>query len=237
MHRFVGSSCLLSLAFLLGLPLASSAQQSVSGTVTYDGPAFRVRAIRMAADPACEKATEGKTVLDEARVVSDEGGVKNAFVWVKNPPAGDSPVPTEPVSLNQEGCMFEPRVQGIIVQQELSVENTDPTLHNVRCMADKNRPFNLGQPPGQAPRIKTFQVPEEAVKFKCDVHPWMAAYLFVMDHPYFAVTDADGKYSIPPLPAGSYTLGVWHEAFGTQEIEVEVGQTPVTGADSVLSGE
>lgn len=208
----------------------------MSGTVTYDGPAFRVRAIRMAADPGCEKATAGEKVLDETRIVSDQGEVKNVFVWVKNPPAGEAVAPTEPVSLNQKGCMFEPRVQGIIVKQQLSIENTDPTLHNVRCLADSNRPFNIGQPPDQAPRTKTFQVPEEAVKFKCDIHPWMAAYMFVMEHPYFAVTDEAGSFTIPALPAGKYTLGVWHEAFGSTEIQVEVGGSPKTDVDAVLSG-
>ena len=87
----------------------------------------------------------------------------------------------------------------------------------------KNRPFILGQPAGTAPRIKTFKVVEPALKFKCDVHPWMGAYLFVLDHPYFGVSRPDGSFSVPGLPPGSYTLIAWHERLGTQKKQVEVG--------------
>jgi hypothetical protein len=113
-------------------------------------------------------------------------------------------------------------VQGILVDQKLEIVNGDDTLHNVRALAEKNRPFNIGQPPATAPRIKTFTTVEPRLKFKCDVHPWMFAYLFVMEHPYFGVSASDGTFTLPTLPPGTYTLVAWHEKLGEQEAQVTV---------------
>lgn len=194
----------------------------ISGTAKLDGPAPKRYPLQMAADPKCAAMHDGQTVLAEDTLVDASGGLANVFVWVKNPPAGSHPAPTEPVRLDQRGCLYTPRVQGILLGQKLEISNGDDTLHNVRALADKNRPFNLGQPPATPPRVKTFTVTEPALKFKCDVHPWMAAYLFVMDHPYFGVSGADGKFTLPALPAGTYTLVAWHEKLGEKEAQVTV---------------
>jgi hypothetical protein len=195
----------------------------VSGTATYDGPGLRIPALRMSADPKCEALHGGERVFASDRLVNAEGGVSNVFVYLKAAPPGTGPFPTpaEPKRLVQQGCDYQPRVQGIMVQQQLEIVNDDPTLHNVRCLARDNRPFNLGQP-AKGTRTKFFTEPEEAVKFKCDVHPWMAAYFFVMDHPFFAVTDASGKFTLPALPPGTYTLHAWHESFGVLAQTVEL---------------
>jgi hypothetical protein len=177
----------------------------------------------MAADPKCAEMHGGKPVLAEEVLVDQAGGLANVFVYVKNPPAGPHAAPAQPVKLEQHGCLYTPRVQGILLEQKLEIVNGDDTLHNVRALAAKNRPFNLGQPAATAPRIKTFTVTEPALKFRCDVHPWMSAYLFVMDHPYFGVSAADGSFSIPGLPAGTYTLVAWHEKLGEKEGQVTLG--------------
>jgi hypothetical protein len=203
---------------------ARPASGAIQGTVKLDGAAPTRRPLQMNADPKCAAMHGGQPVLAEEVLVDAAGGLANVFVYVKNPPAGTHPVPSAPVRLEQHGCLYTPRVQGILVEQKLEIVNGDDTLHNVRALAEKNRPFNLGQPPATAPRVKAFTVVEPALKFKCDVHPWMFAYLFVMDHPYFGVSAADGSFTIPDLPPGTYTLVAWHEKLGQREAQVTLGQ-------------
>jgi hypothetical protein len=209
---------------------AAAAGGGIEGTIKLDGAAPERRPLQMAADPKCAEMHGSQPVLSEEVVVDGKGGLANVFVWVKNPPAGAHATPAQPVRLEQHGCLYTPRVLGIVLDQTLEIVNGDDTLHNVRALAELNRPFNLGQPPGTAPRVKTFKVTEPGLKFKCDVHPWMAAYLFVMDHPYFGVSAADGSFSIPGLPAGSYQLAAWHEKLGEQEAKVTVGADGAGGA-------
>lgn len=205
----------------LGAVAAASAA-GVSGTARLEGAAPKRYPLQMAADPKCAAMHQGKTVLSEETLVDGKGGLANVFVWVETPPPGTHDAPATPVRLEQHGCLYTPRVQGILVGQKLEIVNGDDTLHNVRALADKNRPFNIGQPPQTAPRIKTFTVTEPRLKFKCDVHPWMFAYLFVMDHPWFGVSAADGSFTLPALPAGNYTLVAWHEKLGEQKAQVTV---------------
>jgi hypothetical protein len=220
----------LALALVTGAASAAAAE-NLEGVVRYTGPELAPRMLRMDADPKCAELHGGSRVADRNLLVGEDGALANAFVWLKTAPAGTGPFtpPEEVKRLEQHGCFYEPRVMGIMVEQTLEVVNDDPTLHNVRSLARANRPINLGQPVGSPPRTKFFTKPEEAVKFKCDVHPWMASYVFVLDHPFYATTGADGRFSITGLPAGRHTLSVWHETLGTRELEVEVsaGGAPV----------
>jgi hypothetical protein len=210
-----------ALVCTLGAAAAAPAA-TVRGTAKLEGPAPKRYPLQMAADPKCAAMHQGKTVLAEDTLVDANGGLANVFVWVENPPPGTHAAPAEPVRLEQHGCLYTPRVQGILIDQKLEIVNGDDTLHNVRALAEKNRPFNLGQPPATAPRIKTFTTAEPGLKFKCDVHPWMSAYVFVMEHPYFAVSGPDGSFALPSLPAGTYTLVAWHEKLGEQKAQVTV---------------
>ena len=119
--------------------------------------------------------------------------------------------------------MFRPRVQGLQVGQALHMRNSDPFIHNVRSLSRKNRPFNSAQPPGSEDREKVLTKKEGPITIKCDFHPWMIAHFFVLDHPFFAVSDAAGRFAIDGLAPGSYTLAAWHEAYGEQALEVRVG--------------
>ncbi len=226
------------LAAALGFAAAGwcAAQQPVAGTVRYTGPEFRVRTIQLGADPKCEEVAAAARVPAQDRLVAGDGGVANAFVYLETVPAGTPAAPSEVAVLTQRGCMYRPRVLGVLTNQKLSIVNDDPTLHNVRFLATANRPFNIGQPAATPPREKTFTIAEKAVKFKCDVHPWMESYLFVMEHPFWAVSGTDGRWSIPRVPAGKHTLVVWHESFGEQKIAVQVGGAPVAGADVSYAG-
>src|SRR5204863_1113955 len=121
------------------------------------------------------------------------------------------------------GCMYEPHILALAIGQELKVKNSDGFLHNVHSLAEKNPGFNFGQPtqddgkavPDQPKVAEIFHV-------KCDVHPWMSAYIAVFDHPFFAVSKADGTYTIKNVPDGDYTLQFWHEKYATTPVEVKV---------------
>ncbi|MCE2560071.1 MAG: 30S ribosomal protein S4, partial [Acidobacteria bacterium] len=138
------------------------------------------------------------------------------------------------VRLEQRGCLYTPRVIGARVQQDIEIVNDDPTLHNVRALAKANRPFNIGQP-ARGTRTKSFRAPEKPIKVKCDVHPWMAAFVFVMEHSFHSTTGSDGTYRIDGLPAGSHELVFWHEKLGEQVVEVEVSGN-VEGLDLTFEG-
>ena len=124
--------------------------------------------------------------------------------------------------------MFRPRVQGIRIGQQFLMRNSDPLTHNVRSFSLRNRNFNVAQPADSPDRERVFTRRDKAVMIQCDLHPWMKAYFFVMDHPYFAVTNEKGQFKIKGLPAGEYTLSAWHEEFGEQQVKIKVGSTGST---------
>jgi plastocyanin len=130
--------------------------------------------------------------------------------------------PQTPVVLDQRGCKYYPHVFGIQVGQPVTVLNSDPTLHNVHAVPKTNTEFNFGQSSKGMKTTRLFDKPEVMVPFRCDVHGWMAAYGGVLSHPFFAVSKADGSYEIKGLPAGTYTLEVWHERLGTRTHTVTV---------------
>jgi Polysaccharide lyase family 4, domain II len=197
----------------------------IVGTITFEGAPPAVRPLRMDADPRCV-AEPG--AASEVLVVGPGEGLKNVFVYVKDG-LGDRryATPTEPVHLNQQGCRYVPHVFGVQVGQPVLIANSDPTLHNVNANPKNNRPFNFGQVPKTPAVTRVFDKPEVAVPFRCDVHSWMNAYAGVVTHPFFAVTKEDGSFEIKGLPAGTYTIEMWHEQLGTQTQSVTVdGQTP-----------
>ena len=216
MSALVAGCCTLPNA-----PLPQPEKPSISGAVTYDGPAPERRAVEMRRDPKCVALHGEEKVLDEHTLVNDAGQLQNVFVYVKTVEKGEFPVPEEPAVLDQKGCMYQPRVLGIRVGQTLHIKNSDALTHNVRSYARRNRAFNIGQP-GPGTREKKFRRPETAVKVQCDIHPWMAAYLFVMEHPFFAVSDESGSFKISGLAPGKHTLVAWHETLGKQQAEIDV---------------
>ncbi|MDX1630395.1 MAG: carboxypeptidase regulatory-like domain-containing protein [Thermoanaerobaculia bacterium] len=206
--------------------LASSALAgTITGTVVYDDKVPNLRPLSMDADPACAEKHDSP-VKPDLLVLGDGNTMANVFVKVTNPPETDSSAPTEPVVIDQVGCMYEPHVVGVRVGQPLQFRNSDGILHNVHGLPDKNREFNLGMPASLKQKETTFNEPEEFFPVKCDVHPWMKAYVAVMTHPFFDVTDKDGKFTIDGLPDGTYTVEAWHEKLGTrtQEISVSGGE-------------
>lgn len=166
-------------------------------------------------------------VFEEKVVADDKGNLANVIVYIKSPEgkplAGKTA--TEPAVLDQKGCMYVPHVLPIMVNQPLLVKNSDPFLHNVHTLSIDNAAFNMGMPNVGEKKVDPFTAPE-LFKVKCDVHPWMAAWIKVLDNPYFAATSSDdksyGTYSIDAaaLPDGDYTLVAWQEMWGEQEQKI-----------------
>ena len=195
---------------------------SISGTVRYSGKKPHPTVIDMSEDPACVEAHRGKAI-DESLLVSPNGALANAFVYVKKGLEGKSfEIPSTPVTIDQNGCWFRPRVLGIQTNQLLQVTNSDPVTHNIHPMGQINREWNHSQGAGDEPLERKFIKPEIMIRVKCNIHHWMHAYIGVVDNPYFAVSRQDGSFTITGLPPGTYTIGLWHESLGTQEQVVTV---------------
>jgi plastocyanin len=194
--------------------------------VAFEGTPPKNEPIKMAADPVCVQQNKNKGVqTQETYMVGAGGELQNVFVYVKDGLGSRTfPVPTEPVTLDQQACRYHPHVFGIMVGQPLSIVNSDPTLHNIHATPKVNVEFNTGQPIQGMKTNHTFTAKEVMMPFKCDVHGWMNAYLGILDHPYFAVSGADGKFEIKNLPPGTYTIEAWHERAGTQTQMVTVGE-------------
>jgi plastocyanin len=207
-----------------GKPVDPATAGSLGGRVTFDGTPPAPQPLKMSADPACAEAA-GPNPTDNAVLVSGDGGLQNVFVYVKDglDPAYSFDVPTSSVELDQHGCQYVPRVLGIRVGQPLEIVNDDDTFHNVHSLPKANQEFNRGMSLKGERHEHTFTTPEVMVRFKCDVHNWMAAWVGVMAHPFFAVTKADGSFEIPGLPPGTYTIEAWHERYGTQTQQVTIG--------------
>ena len=203
-------------------PVDPATAGTVSGRVTFDGTPGKPVTLRMESDPACVQP--GASTTAESLVVGEGGALQNVFVYVKDG-LGDLrfPVPPAPVVLDQKGCRYAPHVLGVQVGQPLEVLNSDPTLHNVHALPTANREFNTGQPLAGMKHIHRFSTREVMVPFKCDVHPWMRAFVGVLDHPYFGVTTADGTFTLEGLPPGTYTVEAWHETLGMQTQSVTIG--------------
>ena len=196
---------------------------NLSGKVNFKCKAPKAENFKMDADAVCKKA-HTKPVAKNDVVVNGNGTLANVFVYVKEGvkkeavPAADA----APVVFDQVGCMYTPHVFGVRTGQTIKIVNSDPTLHNVHAMPKSNTGFNMGMATKGQTIEKKFIKPEQMVRMKCDVHGWMTAYVGVMDHPWFAVSDSSGNFSIANLPAGEYTLEAWHEKLGTQTAKVSV---------------
>jgi hypothetical protein len=194
---------------------------TISGRIAFEGTPPAGTPIDMSEEPTCA-AKHPDGARTEEVVVDGSGGLKNVFVYIKEGLSGGPyPSPEGSPVLNQNGCVYDPHVLGLRVGQNLTIRNSDGLLHNINAKPTANRTFNISQPTNMETR-RSFAMPEVMIPVECDVHGWMRAYIGVVDHPYFAVSAADGTFQIANVPPGTYTVETWHERYGTQTVQVTV---------------
>src|SRR6201997_656998 len=196
-------------------PIDPATVATVSGTVKFDGTAPKPSKIDMSQDPGCKGTNEAENL------VVTSGDLANVFVYVKDGLGNRTfDVPKDAVVLDQQGCRYHPHVLGVMAGQTVQIKNDDPTTHNIHPTPKDNREWNESQPPSAAPLEKNFAREEILLPVKCNQHPWMKMYVNVVKSPFYAVTGADGKYTITGLPPGDYTIAFVQEKLGEQDQKV-----------------
>ena len=200
----------------------------IQGKISFDGKAPKMKSLRMDADPVC---VANNTVVPrrEWLILDENNGIKNVLVFVKESSnkslEGEFSAPENPAVIDQNGGVYVPHVLGVMVGQKLDILNSDGTLHNIHALPKVNKEFNKAMPRSKKRMTVQFDKSEAPFKVKCDVHPWMGAFIGVFEHPYFAVTDDDGSYVISGLEPGDYVIEAWHERLGSQTANVTVGDS------------
>ncbi|HYE98396.1 MAG TPA: carboxypeptidase regulatory-like domain-containing protein [Planctomycetota bacterium] len=219
----------MTLGTLLLLGLAAQETAVVRNVGGLDGPGGTVKGLvkftgtkperkpltGLAGNAFCKEQCKDATPLEEKWVFGKNGSddtLANVLVYVSKGLEGKTfEPPKTPAILDQVGCVYTPHVVGVMVGQVLEVRNSDATLHNVMTMPRKNKPFNEGMPVKGGKLEKVFTEPEMKVDLRCFLHPWMLAWVHVMEHPFYAVTGEDGAFTIRGLPPGEYEISVLHE--------------------------
>jgi len=194
-------------------PIDPKTVGTVHGVIALDGTPPERKEMAIGNTAGCEKHPVPPLTED---VIAKDGKLANVFVYIKSgfdewivPPPSDAKI-----TLNQEGCMYRPRVIGLRVGETLLVKNSDPANHNVHSRPERNDGFNQTQAPGSPPVEWRAVKPELMIPFSCDIHPWMKAWVSVRDTPWFAVTGEDGAFTISGVPPGEYTIEACHEKYG-----------------------
>ncbi len=197
-------------------PLDLTTVGTIAGVVRFEGTVPAQAELQIGSSAECAALYDGPVLAGD--VLVKDGKVQNALVYISKG-LGDRvfAVPETPVVIDQRDCLFVPRVAAAQVDQPVRFLNSDMLAHNVHGVPTEARSWNFMLAVRGASRDATIEREEPAIEIKCDVHPWMKAYLGVFDHPYFAVTDADGRFSLSQVPPGDYTVTVWHERFGSSD--------------------
>lgn len=196
---------------------------TITGVIAYNGAAPAPKKIDSSADPVCAQRNPNLTTED---TVVKDGKLANVFVYIKDGTAADGTkigdytfqVPSQAVTLDQQGCHYKPHVLGVQTTQTVRITNSDPTQHNIHPTPRFNEEWNQTQPNGAAPIEKSFARAEVLIPVKCNQHPWMKAYIGVLKHPFYAVSGEDGTFTLK-APPGTYTVAAWHEKGGAQGTE------------------
>ena len=209
-------------------PIDQATVGEVTGKISLEGAKPKQQRIMMDQDPVCVQKHGGKPVFAEDGEVNDNGTLPNVFVYVKSGAEKYTfALPADPVVLDQNGCMYQPHVLGIMAGQTLKIISSDATTHNIHPMPKDNREWNMSQAPGAAPIEQKFARPEIMVPVKCNQHPWMRAWVGVTSNPFYAVSGSDGTFTIKGLPPGDYTIEAWTAIGGTGQTQ---DQTVTVGA-------
>ena len=210
---------------------------TITGKVAFEGTAPKMATLDMSANPVCMRAHASGAQKSEEVTVNGNGTLKNVFVWVKaGVPDKQWQTNTAPVKLEQMGCMYKPHVIAVMTGQNIQITNDDDTNHNIHPLPQTNQEWNESQGPKADEKMKSFARQEIMIPVKCNIHPWMRAYINVVSHPFYAVTGDDGTFTIKGLPPGTYTIEIKHEKYGAQEQQVTVGAKESKTADFSMKG-
>ena len=197
----------------------------ISGTVTYEGIAAKQVPIDMSKEPTCSKQ-HSTPLMTETVVVGPGNALVNVIVYISAGSPDEAAPPPHAAVVTQKGCQYLPHILPILVNQQLKVVNDDPTSHNIHPLAKINREWNKSQPPGTPAFSETFDKPE-FIPVKCNIHPWMHGTFAVLKNSHYAISGEDGRFMLPDLPAGKYTVTAWHESYGDQSQEVTITDTGI----------
>jgi plastocyanin len=205
---------------------------TIKGVVNFTGKAPEMKVPKKRKDAEFCKTKEVKYNA----VVANGGKLQDTFVRIANDSVkGDYKAPSTHGVIDQVDCMYTPRIQGVVAGQELDIKNGDGTLHNVHTFKGTETWFNQAQPKG-SPAISKELEDTKVIKFTCDVHPWMRGFVVVSSHPFFAVSGADGSFTIEKVPAGKYDLEAWHPMYGLKKASVEVADGKAAEATFTYDG-
>jgi plastocyanin len=218
-----GRLALVITVMLLLAAVDAASAAAIKGKVQYVGPAVEPKKLPVTVDQfVC-----GKDKDSEELSVSPQRGLRNVVVSLSAPPPGVTwQFSMASVFLDQRQCVFIPRVTLVPAGGTVEFLNSDRLLHNIHSAGRANTVFNRTQPRGRT--IPIAFAKSEIVQINCDLHPWMRAFVVVMAHPFYAVTGAEGEFTLDKLPAGKYTLNVWHETLGTVTKDVTLGDADAT---------
>jgi plastocyanin len=209
----------------------SGIEGNITGVISFTGAVPAPRKLDMSADSKCE----GENFLND--VVVKDGKLQNVLVFVKSGlPQGAFETPADAVTLDQKGCKYVPRVLGIQAGQPMEIVNSDQTNHNIHTLPRVNREFDSSQLAGQGPITSKFKHPETMFPVKCNQHSWMRAYIAVLAHPFFAISDSNGAFTIKGLPPGEYEIEAWHEKYGAKTAKLKVAEKADSKADFSFDG-
>jgi plastocyanin len=211
----------LSIGLLAAVQFAVAGD--ITGNITLKGtPPAAIELSPIRDNPDCSAMYPGALPKTKFYVVGANGELADVVVSLKGVPAASTGASAAPVILDQKGCLYSPQILAVQTGQKITVKNSDACVHNVHVKPTNNPEANQVQMPNGADLTFTFDKPEPFLKFQCDVHPWMFAWVSVFDNPYFAVSGADGKFTIKNVPPGKYTLEAAHRKLGTQTMDIEV---------------
>jgi uncharacterized membrane protein/plastocyanin len=198
----------------------SSEPGSISGIISFEGTPPKGKKLNLPS--GCSENSHGDVFSNE--VLVKNGKLKNVLLRITKGLEGKTftDIPSESVELDQRGCQYSPRVIATRVGQKVTFINSDNLFHNIRSVSGNNKSFNIPMPKKDQRIVMTFDKPEIFLQSKCSVHPWMGAYIAVIDHPYFSLSNDSGEFKIKNLSPGNYTIEAWHEVFGTQSKEISI---------------
>ena len=211
-------------------PLDLATTGVIRGRISYQGAVPRARRVPMGGFAECSSAHPSGAVYDDLMVKNER--LQNVFVYIKEGLENRVfAIPSNPVTIDQVGCLYRPRIAGLQIYQPLVLLNSDPLFHNVHAKPKDNKGWNISLSGKGKIAVRRFAKPEIMVPIKCDIHGWMKASVGVLHHPYFQITGPDGSYKFSDVPPGEYLLEAWHEKLGTRSHRVVLGAKAIKKAN------